>query len=245
MTRFLLVLCISVHASANIDFWSYTYCPLPVSKWLPVVNRHSRSTPLRRKRSYWQTLISKVSLHYHASDTDYRLRVSLLVAHRTRQFESWFADALENFRIHQEGLISRVPRLVRGITMRDFAKYNGDVQECLRGIQRERLGGDAAIIDKTTRKRKWVESQETEIKASEEAESSKAAKAGEWIKVMFICMRAHMQFHSPYDCGYPQEEERAFLCTGNCWSLATTSHKNSIYCMLTPSRHLHLSLTDA
>ncbi|THH27568.1 hypothetical protein EUX98_g6622 [Antrodiella citrinella] len=102
--------------------------------------------------------------------------LDLEVAHRTRQFESWLADALENFRIHQEGLISRVPRLVRDITMRDFAKYNGDVQECLKGIQRERLGGgDAATIDMTTRKRKWVESQETE-KATEEAELSKAPK---------------------------------------------------------------------
>lgn len=101
-----------------------------------------------------------------------------VVSHRTRQFESWLADALQNFRIHQEGLISRVPRLVRDITLRDFVKYNGDVQECLKGIQRERLGGDAATIDKTTRKRKWVESQEAE-KAQEEAELSKGTKSGE------------------------------------------------------------------
>ena len=64
--------------------------------------------------------------------------------------------------------------------MREFAKYNGDVQACLKGIQREKLGGDAAAattIDKSTRKRKWVESQETE-KAAEEPEGSKGAKSG-------------------------------------------------------------------
>ncbi|KAJ3558679.1 hypothetical protein NM688_g779 [Phlebia brevispora] len=98
------------------------------------------------------------------------------VAHRIRQFESWLADALENFRIHQEGLISRVPRLVRNITLREFAKYNGDVQACLKGLQREKLGGEAEAIDKTTRKRKWVESQEAEVKATE-VESTKGAKS--------------------------------------------------------------------
>lgn len=84
---------------------------------------------------------------------------------------------MENFRIHQEGLISRVPRLVRNVTMREFAKYNGDVQACLKGIQREKLGGEAETIDRTTRKRKWVESQEAETKAAE-AESTKGAKSG-------------------------------------------------------------------
>ncbi|KAH8104720.1 hypothetical protein BXZ70DRAFT_1005229 [Cristinia sonorae] len=106
--------------------------------------------------------------------------LDLEVAHRTRQFESWLADALENFRIHQEGLILRVPRLVRDVTMREFAKYNGDVQECLKGIQRERLGGEAAMtttIDKSTRKRKWVESQETAVAGGEDVgESSKGSK---------------------------------------------------------------------
>ena len=102
----------------------------------------------------------------------------LLVSHRTQQFEEWLSDALENFRIHQEALISRVPRLVRDITLREFAKYNGDIQACLKGIQREKLGGEAGAIDKNTRKRKWVESQETDAK-TKDAESLQAAKSGE------------------------------------------------------------------
>lgn len=111
--------------------------------------------------------------------TDFHFTLTIIrsVAHRVRQFESWLADALENFRIHQEGLVSRVPRLVRGITLRDFAKYNGDVQACLKGLQRERLGGEAEAIDKTTRKRKWVESQEAEAKVAE-VESTKGVKSG-------------------------------------------------------------------
>lgn len=73
--------------------------------------------------------------------------------------------------------MSRVPRLVRGVTLRDFAKYNGDVQACLKGLQRERLGGEAEAIDKTTRKRKWVESQEAETKVAE-VESTNGVKSG-------------------------------------------------------------------
>ncbi|TCD70906.1 hypothetical protein EIP91_001215 [Steccherinum ochraceum] len=126
--------------------------------------------------------------------------LDLEVAHRTRQFESWLNDALENFRMHQEGLISRVPRLVRDITMREFAKYNGDVQECLKGVQRERLGGDAATIDKSTRKRKWVESQEAEAKAMEEAEGSKgAAKSARMI--MATPKKKPMSFQAPGTAG--------------------------------------------
>lgn len=81
--------------------------------------------------------------------------------------------------MHQEGLISRVPRLVRDITLREFAKYGGDVQTALKALQRERLGGEAEAIDKTTRKRKWIESQESDAKAADasEAEPLKAAKS--------------------------------------------------------------------
>ncbi|KAI0632017.1 hypothetical protein C8Q77DRAFT_1218560 [Trametes polyzona] len=88
--------------------------------------------------------------------------LDLEVAHKTRQFEEWLADALENFRRHQEGLILRIPRIVRNVTLRDFAKYNGDIQECVKGLKRELLGAEDNTIDPSTRKRKWIESQETE-----------------------------------------------------------------------------------
>ncbi|TFK70359.1 hypothetical protein BDN72DRAFT_795291 [Pluteus cervinus] len=88
------------------------------------------------------------------------------VAHRTRQFEAWLADHLENFSVHQQGQVSRIPKQVRNMTMREFGdKYGGNVQAALRGYQRERLvaaGADATLgeIDKSMRKRKWVASQE-------------------------------------------------------------------------------------
>ena len=104
------------------------------------------------------------------------------MAHKTRQFEDWLVDTLENFRRHQESLISRMPRIVRNVTMRDFAKYEGDIQAAVRGLSRELLGAEDATIDLGTRKRKWVESQEAEesrvAKGSQETESSRGVKNG-------------------------------------------------------------------
>ncbi|PBK74906.1 hypothetical protein ARMSODRAFT_496247 [Armillaria solidipes] len=97
--------------------------------------------------------------------------LNLEVAHRTRQLRSWLAGGLENFKIHQEGHVSRIPKQVRGMTMREFGeKYNGNVQAALRGVQREKLasaGNDPAIgeIDKNMRKRKWLTSQDQEATA--------------------------------------------------------------------------------
>lgn len=105
-----------------------------------------------------------------------------------RQLEEWLAVALENFRLHQEALISRIPKLVRGVTMAEFAdKYNGDIQACLRGLQSERVGGAEFEIDRDTRKRKWAAAQE-EAEASgsgqaqgqlHEADQGRAPKNGE------------------------------------------------------------------
>ncbi|KAK7048303.1 Nbl1-Borealin-N domain-containing protein [Favolaschia claudopus] len=94
------------------------------------------------------------------------------VNHRKHQFKSWLNDHLENFSIHQEGLVSRIPKQVRAMKMRDFgAKYNGNIQAALRGVQREKFvaAGPATEIDKSTRKRKWVASQEAEHDTSEKA----------------------------------------------------------------------------
>ncbi|KAH9846105.1 hypothetical protein C2E23DRAFT_872536 [Lenzites betulinus] len=100
---------------------------------------------------------------YSAEEKEQLLaNLDLEVAHKTRQFEDWLADALENFQRHQEGLILRMPRIVRNVTLRDFAKYNGDIQECVKGLKRELLGAEDSTIDQGTRKRKWVESQEAD-----------------------------------------------------------------------------------
>ncbi|KAI8986205.1 hypothetical protein BD414DRAFT_487971 [Trametes punicea] len=109
--------------------------------------------------------------------------LDLEVAHKTRQFEEWLADALENFRRHQEGLILRIPRIVRNVTLREFAKYNGDIQECVKGLKRELLGAEDNTIDPSMRKRKWVESQEIEgekldakLAANESSRAMKTAR---------------------------------------------------------------------
>ncbi|KAG6844609.1 hypothetical protein H0H87_005543 [Tephrocybe sp. NHM501043] len=92
--------------------------------------------------------------------------LELEVTHRIRQFESWLADRLENFSMHQEGQVSRIPKQVRGMTMREFGeKYNGNVQAALRGFQKDKFvaaGGEGSLgeLDKDARKRKWVASHE-------------------------------------------------------------------------------------
>ncbi|KAL7280073.1 hypothetical protein ACG7TL_006488 [Trametes sanguinea] len=114
---------------------------------------------------------------YSAEEKEQLLaNLDLEVAHKTRQFEEWLADALENFRRHQEGLILRMPRIVRNVTLREFAKYNGDIQECVKGLKRELLGAEDNTIDPSTRKRKWIESQENEGDKLGPAESLRALK---------------------------------------------------------------------
>lgn len=99
------------------------------------------------------------------------------VAHRTRQFEESLAQILENFKLHHEGQVLRVPKLVRNITMGEFAdKYNGDINECLRGLQREKQEGESSLADMEMRKRKWKLLDETA--GPEQAESSRAPKHG-------------------------------------------------------------------
>jgi hypothetical protein len=97
----------------------------------------------------------------HFCSTEVSVPTLCSVEHRVRQLEEWLADALKNFRLHQEGLISRIPKLVRGVTMAEFADtYNGDIQACLRGL----VGGAPPDleIDRETRKRKWEEASEGE-----------------------------------------------------------------------------------
>lgn len=55
------------------------------------------------------------------------------------------------------------------MTMRDFAKYDGDIKRAAQGVQAQNYGKVEAI-DRSTRKRKWIESQEQEQEL--------AAKAG-------------------------------------------------------------------
>ncbi|KAG6334704.1 hypothetical protein ID866_4383 [Astraeus odoratus] len=106
-----------------------------------------------------------------------------VVEHRVRQLEEWLAIALKNFRLHQEGLISRIPKLVRSVKMGEFAdKYNGDIQACLRGLQKERLGeAEGLEIDRETRKRKWAaaleESEAAGSGATHDGEQTRAPKS--------------------------------------------------------------------
>jgi len=101
-------------------------------------------------------------------------RTTLLrtVEHRTKQLEAWLSDAIESFRSRNEGYLSRIPRIVLGVKMRDLeAKYNGDVLTCMKVLQMDRL---AEGVERTTKKRKWLAAQDTDPERSDE--SSRAIK---------------------------------------------------------------------
>lgn len=99
-----------------------------------------------------------------------------IVEHRTKQLEAWLSDAIENFRSRNEGYLSRIPRIVLGVKMRDLeAKYNGDVLTCMKVLQMDRLAeGGAVGVERSTKKRKWLAAQDTDPERSDE--SSRAAK---------------------------------------------------------------------
>ncbi|CDO71699.1 hypothetical protein BN946_scf184915.g43 [Trametes cinnabarina] len=152
---------------------------------------------------------------YSAEEKEQLLaNLDLEVAHKTRQFEEWLADALENFRRHQEGLILRIPRIVRNVTLREFAKYNGDIQECVKGLKRELLGAEDNTIDPSTRKRKWIESQEIDNDKLGTAESSRALKTG---MVQLGGGTAFIEtICSPHYCCHSKEETNIICSADHC-----------------------------
>lgn len=108
---------------------------------------------------------------------------STAVAHRAIQFRNELAHCLENFKLTQETLLSHIPKSVRTMTMRDFGRlYNGNVQAAVRGHQKAKFmseRGEQALekIDKDTRKRKWVESQENDSEMSQSGSNSDLTRA--------------------------------------------------------------------
>ncbi|KAF9778670.1 hypothetical protein BJ322DRAFT_482112 [Thelephora terrestris] len=97
------------------------------------------------------------------------------VEHRTKQLEAWLSDAIESFRSRNEGYLSRIPRIVLGVKMRDLeAKYNGDVLTCMKILQMDRLAEGAAGVERSTKKRKWLAAQDADPERSDE--SSRAVK---------------------------------------------------------------------
>ena len=101
--------------------------------------------------------------------------ILLTVEHRTKQLEAWLSDAIESFRSRNEGYLSRIPRIVLGVKMRDLeAKYNGDVLTCMKVLQMDKLAEGAAGVERSTKKRKWLAAQDTDPERSDE--SSRAAK---------------------------------------------------------------------
>lgn len=139
------------------------------------------------------------------------------VAHRNRQLKAELEIKLETFGLHQLAQISRIPKQIRNMTMRDFGeKYEGNLQSALRGYQKEKLaaaGIDASKgeIDKDERKRKWVASQEVDIdiSGSKDSEPPRSFKNGVVLcfrlsSILLIpCIQLEHNHHRPRKQGPP------------------------------------------
>lgn len=101
------------------------------------------------------------------------------VEHRAKQLEAWLSDAIESFRSRNEGYLSRIPRIVLGVKMRDLeARYNGDVRTCMEVLQMGKLAEGAAGVERSTKKRKWLAAQDVDPERSDEL--SRAVKNRMW-----------------------------------------------------------------
>ncbi|KZV65281.1 hypothetical protein PENSPDRAFT_668467, partial [Peniophora sp. CONT] len=82
-------------------------------------------------------------------------------AHRIRMLQTRLADEVSAYIARHERQITALPKLVRALTMKEFAdNYNGDPQAALVGLQKARMGYDAPPLDRTAMKRKWVQDAE-------------------------------------------------------------------------------------
>lgn len=116
-----------------------------------------------------------------------------LVEHRANQLEAWLSNAIESFRSRNEGYLSRIPRIVLGVKMRDLeAKYNGDVLTCMKVLQMDRLAEETAGVERSTKKRKWLGAQDADLERSDE--SSRAVKNREWN----YHHSSHLVLYSPF-----------------------------------------------
>ncbi|EJT98696.1 hypothetical protein DACRYDRAFT_110599 [Dacryopinax primogenitus] len=95
------------------------------------------------------------------------------VADKKRRFDDYLDRLLKSFLLRQESEVTRIPRSIRGMTVREFGeKYQGDIRFCMEAMARERLGEEGMTeIDATARKRK-----RQEFSASQDSENTKPTK---------------------------------------------------------------------
>ncbi|EPQ54529.1 hypothetical protein GLOTRDRAFT_139102 [Gloeophyllum trabeum ATCC 11539] len=112
--------------------------------------------------------------------------------HKTRQFEEWAEDGILQFRMRQEGLISRMPKQLRNMSISEFMdKYDGNVQAATLGVQREKMVADTEEIARSVRKRKW----DTDV------DDQGASKSGLDAELLRARKNARLGFTTPKKAG--------------------------------------------
>jgi Nbl1 / Borealin N terminal len=93
------------------------------------------------------------------------------VENEKRRFEAYLQDILESFATRYEGEITRIPKEIRNMTLREFDKYGGTVPACVQALCKQRIAAgeemglerkrydlllvSSSIFDSCGRLRKW------------------------------------------------------------------------------------------
>src|SRR5260370_14199170 len=77
--------------------------------------------------------------------------VSLFTAveNEKRRFEAYLQDILQNFATRHEAQITRIPKDVRKMTLREFDRYGGTITACVQALCKQRIAaGEEMGLDR-------------------------------------------------------------------------------------------------
>lgn len=75
----------------------------------------------------------------HASSLINWCFLEFLVANNRRKIEAYLEQILEAFTVRHEWEITRIPKNVRKLTLKQFMAYGGTVQTCAQALAKQRV----------------------------------------------------------------------------------------------------------
>ncbi|CAG7846532.1 SubName: Full=Uncharacterized protein {ECO:0000313/EMBL:CCA67837.1} [Serendipita indica DSM 11827] len=127
------------------------------------------NTPQRRKRvgspaeGDMSGLSAGIGVELSMEDKERLIEnLDIEVTNHRRRFEAFLEQLLEGFSLRHGMEISRIPKAIRNMKMKDFDAFGGNVQRCVQAMARQRVA--EADGDANAKKRKWQAAiQEEEI----------------------------------------------------------------------------------
>ncbi|KIM28906.1 hypothetical protein M408DRAFT_125196, partial [Serendipita vermifera MAFF 305830] len=97
--------------------------------------------------------------------------IYFLVTNHRRRYEAFLEQLLEGFSLRHATEITRIPKSIRQIKLKEFDLYGGNVQACVQAITRQRMAENDG--EGQSKKRKW---QAALLEQSEEERASKTPR---------------------------------------------------------------------